>query len=158
MLRCDPKRLRLRVTAAAESPLRLGHPWIFADSIREQNRPGQLGELAVVFDRRDKFLGIGLFDPESPIRVRIFHVGQPVEIDSSWWNGRIEAALGLRRKLFDRDTTGYRCLNGESDGWPGLVLDRYAETLVLKIYSGVWLPRLHELRERMEKKIYKAGT
>jgi 23S rRNA (cytosine1962-C5)-methyltransferase len=80
-------------------------------------------------------------------------VGQPVEIDSSWWNGRIEAALGLRRKLFDRDTTGYRCLNGESDGWPGLVLDRYAETLVLKIYSGVWLPRLHELRERMEKKI-----
>ena len=41
-------RLRLRVTTAAESRLRAGHPWLFAESIREQNRPGRLGELAVI--------------------------------------------------------------------------------------------------------------
>ena len=59
-------RLRLRVSAAAEAALRGGHPWLFADSIREQNRQGAAGELAVVYDRQDRFLAIGLFDPDSP--------------------------------------------------------------------------------------------
>jgi 23S rRNA (cytosine1962-C5)-methyltransferase len=47
--------------------------------------------------------------------------------------------------LFDERTNGFRWINGESDGWPGLVLDRYAATLVLKIYTAAWLPRLGEV-------------
>src|SRR5437762_1020149 len=43
-------RLRLRVSAAAQARLRSGHPWLFADSIRDQNRDGRLGELAVIYD------------------------------------------------------------------------------------------------------------
>ena len=74
-------RLRLRVTAAAETLIRSGHPWLFANSIREENRAGRLGELAVIFDRNDRFLAIGLFDPESPIRVRVLHAGKPSTID-----------------------------------------------------------------------------
>jgi 23S rRNA (cytosine1962-C5)-methyltransferase len=50
-----------------------------------------------------------------------------------------------REGLFDNQTTGYRCLNGESDGWPGLVLDRYDDTRVVKIYTAAWLSRLSEL-------------
>ena len=50
-----------------------------------------------------------------------------------------------REGLFDSQTTGYRCIHGESDGWPGLVLDRYGDTRVLKIYTAAWLPRLKEL-------------
>ena len=77
--------LRLRVTAAAESRLRNGHPWLFASSVREQNRDGEAGELAVIFDRQNCFLAIGLFDPDSPIRVRILHAGKPRTIDREWW-------------------------------------------------------------------------
>src|SRR6266566_1509460 len=55
-------RLRLRVTASAETILRAGHPWLFAESIREQNREGTLGELAVIYDRKNQFLALGLFD------------------------------------------------------------------------------------------------
>src|SRR5439155_17526392 len=51
------------------------------------------------------------------------------------------------RNLFDVQTNGYRLCNGESDGWPGLVLDRYDSTLVLKIYTTVWLPRLNKIVE-----------
>ncbi|HEX7652164.1 MAG TPA: 23S rRNA (cytosine(2499)-C(5))-methyltransferase, partial [Verrucomicrobiae bacterium] len=47
-------RLRLRLTATAESIVRSGHPWVFADSVREASRPGQTGELAVIYDRQDK--------------------------------------------------------------------------------------------------------
>ncbi len=140
-------RLRLRVTATAETILRSGHPWLYGDSIREANRAGRLGELAVIFDRNDKFLGIGLFDPESPIRVRVLHTGKPATIDATWWQGRLQQALARRQGLFDAQTNGGRCINGESDGWPGLVLDRYDRTLVLKLYTAAWLPRLDEVAD-----------
>jgi 23S rRNA (cytosine1962-C5)-methyltransferase len=135
----------LRVTATAESIVRGGHPWLFAESVREQNRAGELGELAVVYDRKDAFLAIGLFDPDSPIRVRILHAGKPQTVDANWWLARLKETLARRENLFDTATTGYRCINGESDGWPGLVLDRYGDTLVLKIYTAAWLPRLNEI-------------
>jgi 23S rRNA (cytosine1962-C5)-methyltransferase len=140
-----PPRLRLRVTATAETILRSGHPWLFADSIREQNRPGQAGELAVIYDRHDRFLALGLFDPDSPLRVRVLHAGKPVTLDAAWWQRRLADALERRHGLFDAQTTGYRWINGESDGWPGLVLDRYGDVLVLKLYTAAWLPRLAEV-------------
>jgi len=140
-----PARLRLRVTATAETLLRGGHPWLFAGSIREQNRPGVAGELAIIYDRRDAFLAVGLFDPDSPIRVRILHAGKPATINNTWWREHLERALQRRAGLFDDRTNGHRWINGESDGWPGLVLDRYAGTLVLKLYTAIWLPRLEEI-------------
>jgi len=146
-------RLRLRVTAAAESILRSGHPWLFAESVREQNRDGQLGELAVIYDRRDHFLAIGLFDPLSPIRVRILHAGAATTIDSRWWTTRLDQALDRREGWFDEHTTGFRWINGESDGWPGLVLDRYADTLALKLYTAAWFPRLNEISGPITKRL-----
>ncbi len=139
------KTLRLRVTGSAEKALRSGHPWLFAESIREQNRQGQLGELAVVYDRKNQFLAVGLFDPDSPIRVRILHKGKHQALNEKWWSGRLDQALERRQSMFDEWTTGYRCIHGESDGWPGLVLDRYTVTLVLKLYTAAWLPRLAQV-------------
>jgi 23S rRNA (cytosine1962-C5)-methyltransferase len=137
-------RLRLRITAAAETAVRSGHPWVFSDSVLESNRAGQTGELAVIYDRKDRFLAVGLFDPDSPIRVRILHAGKPQTIDHAWWQTRLEQTLVRRRDLFDAQTTGYRLIHGESDGWPGLMLDRYDTTLVLKLYTAAWLPRLDD--------------
>jgi 23S rRNA (cytosine1962-C5)-methyltransferase len=146
-------RLRLRITAAAETIVRSGHPWLFADSIHEANRAGQVGELAVIYDRKDKFLAVGLFDPDSPIRVRILHAGKPQTIDHAWWQTRLEKSLAIRRDLFDVKTTGFRLIHGESDGWPGLVLDKYDKTLVLKIYTTAWLPRLDDIFTLFQEKI-----
>ncbi len=148
------KRLRVRITAAAEKHLRAGHPWVYSDSVREQNRDGATGELAVIFDRSDKFLAVGFFDPDSPIRLRVLHVGKPLTIGTEFWRARLDAALQRREGLFDVNTTGYRLINGESDGWPGLVLDRYDTTLVFKIYTAAWVERLEEItgliRERLQ--------
>ena len=138
--------LRLRVSPVAESILRSGHPWLFAESIRDQNRAGAPGELAVIYDRNDRFLAVGLYDPDSPIRVRILHAGKPRPIDSAFFKERLEQATTKRTGLFDAQTTGFRWINGESDGWPGLVLDRYSETLVLKLYTAFWLPWLDKVQ------------
>ncbi|MEO7679025.1 MAG: class I SAM-dependent methyltransferase [Verrucomicrobiota bacterium] len=138
-------RLRLRVGATAETIVRSGHPWLFADSIREQNRDGVLGEMAVIFDRNDKFLAIGFFDPDSPLRVRILHSGKPQSIDAAWWRSHFSEATDKRSGWFDGHTTGYRLINGENDGWPGLILDRYGATLVVKLYTAAWLPNFQEI-------------
>lgn len=132
--------LKLRLLPRAESAVRRGHPWIFAESIKSRNREGSAGELAVIYDRRDRFLALGLYDPSSPIRVRILHTGGPATIDRSWWLDRAIRAAARREPVFSPSTTGARCLHGESDGFPGLVADRYADTLVVKLYSAVWLP------------------
>ena len=140
-------RLRLRVSRSAELHLRAGHPWLYEGSVREQNREGEAGELAVVYDHRDRFLAIGMYDPHSPLRLRTLHVGMPANLDRAWWAARLDAALGRRAALFgplsaEGETTGYRLVNGESDGLPGLVVDRYAGTLVLKVYTAAWFQNL----------------
>ncbi|MFC4426111.1 23S rRNA (cytosine(2499)-C(5))-methyltransferase [Deinococcus navajonensis] len=143
-------RLRLRVTAAAETHLRAGHPWVYEGSVREQNREGEAGELAVIYDRRDRFLAIGLYDPASPLRLRVLHAGSPVTLDDTWWAARLDSAFVRREALFGPvaspgDTDGYRLVNGESDGWPGLVIDRYAGVLVIKLYTAAWFPHLERV-------------
>ena len=145
-------RLRLKVTPAAQTQLRAGHPWLYESSVKSQNRPGTAGELAIVLDRQERFLAIGLYDPGSPLRLRALHVGAPVTLDRAWWAAQLDRALALRQGLFDDATDGYRLLSGESDGWPGLVLDRYADTLVMKLYTAAWFPHLEMLLELLEER------
>ena len=140
-----PTRLRLRLSPAAEKAVRGGHPWVFSDSVRDQNREGAAGELAVIYSRHDQFLAVGLYDPASPLRVRILHCGKPATLDAAWWQERLRTALAKRDGMFGPDTNGYRLINGESDGWPGLIVDRFAGTLVMKLYTAAWLPRLGEV-------------
>ena len=139
------KRIALRVSPAAERAIRRGHPWLFEKAIRQQSHNGRSGDLAVVFDRKRRFLAIGLYDPASPIRVRILAQGQPTRIDADWFLARLETAVALRRPLLQSNTTGYRLVHGENDGLSGLVIDRYDSTYVLKLYSTAWVPHLPSL-------------
>lgn len=140
-----PVTLRLRLSTTAERYVRGGHPWVYSDSVTEQNREGDIGDLAVIYDKKNKFLALGLYDPTSPIRVRVLHSGKPVRASPEWWRDRLVRAGDQRRAYFDQNTTGFRWISGESDGFPGLVLDRYADVLVLKLYSAIWLPMLPSL-------------
>ena len=107
---------------------------------------GKPGDLAVVFDNDRAFVAIGLYDPASPMRVKILHHGKPTTIDRSFWQRQLTAAIERRSPLVaGGDTTGYRLVNGESDGFPSLILDRYADTLVLKLYSPIWVPHLDDI-------------
>ncbi|MFW6063059.1 MAG: class I SAM-dependent rRNA methyltransferase [Chloroflexota bacterium] len=140
------KNLALRVQPAAERALRQGHPWLYADSIREQSHEGQPGDLAVIFDRRRRFLAVGLYDPLSSIRVRVLQQGEPAPINGDWFREQLASAVARRESLQnDTRTTGYRLVHGENDGLPALVVDRYEDTLVVKIYTVAWIPHLKQV-------------
>lgn len=145
--RPSSSRLAIRLTPDALRQVRAGHPWVYEASIASVKgagpHGGASGDLAVVFDDDRNFVAIGLYDPASPIRVKLVHRGKPTTIDRAFWTQRLLAAQERRQPLIDRgDTTGFRLVNGENDSLPGLVLDRYGDTLVLKLYSAMWLPHL----------------
>ena len=106
--------------------------------------PALPGDLAVIFDDKRRFLAVGLYDPTSPIRVRILQSREPATINADWFRGKLVSATRVRASLEAQDTTGYRLVHGENDGLPGLVLDRYADALVLKLYTPAWIPHLKE--------------
>jgi len=145
------RRLGVHLSSQALSQVRRGSPWVFDESIQRVTgtgdepgtRSGDPGDLAVIFDDRRKFAAIGLWDPTSPIRVRVLHRGDPVMIDERWWRERIAGALDRRQGLFDDPaTTACRLIHGENDGFGGLVIDRYGSVAVVKVYSAAWFPWL----------------
>ncbi|MCA9958077.1 MAG: class I SAM-dependent methyltransferase [Anaerolineales bacterium] len=142
--RVSERRIALRVTPAAERAIRHGHPWVFANAIQQQSHQGQVGDTAVIFDRKRRFLAIGLYDPYAPIRVRILHTGQPVQIDTNWFRQQIQQAAARRQTLPD-NTTGYRLVHGENDGLPGLVIDRYDQVYVMRLDTAAWVPHLNDV-------------
>ncbi len=138
-----PGRLALKVKPSVEPIVRRGHPWLFESAIARQKGEGRAGDLAILFDRKkNQFLAAGLFDPHSPIRVKLLQFNTPAAIDGAWFEGRIAQAYERRRPLFETDTDSYRLVFGENDGLPGLVADVYAHVLVVKLYSLIWLPYL----------------
>jgi 23S rRNA (cytosine1962-C5)-methyltransferase len=143
------RRIAVRVAPAAERALRQGHPWLFDGAIRHQSCEGRPGDLAVVFDRDRRFLAVGLYDPHASIRVRVLQHGERATIDRDWFQAKLAAAIQLRAPLLESSpetaTTAYRLVHGENDGLPGMVVDRYAETLVVKVYTAAWIPHLRDV-------------
>lgn len=140
------RRLAVRVTKDAARQIRGGHPWVFEKSIVSVKPDGSAGDLAVIFDDRRQFMAVGLYDPESPIRIKVLHHGKPRTVDRNFWVERLSAAQSVRSFDLTR-TNGYREVHGENDGLPGLVLDRYGDVFVLKLYSTAWLAHLDDLTE-----------
>jgi 23S rRNA (cytosine1962-C5)-methyltransferase len=140
------QRIAIKVKPAAERQIRKGHPWVFENSITKQNKAGQAGDLAIIFDQKDnKFLAAGLFDPHSPIRIKLLQFNTPARIDADWFAHKIDHAFQLRQPLLQTDTNSYRFIHGENDGMPGFVADVYAHVLVIKLYALIWLPYLSDL-------------
>ncbi len=139
------RRLAVRITPDALRQVRSGHPWVFDDSVTSVSHAGAPGDLAVVFDERRRFAAIGLWDPASPIRVRILQHGRPRPVDAELWHERVRAALDRRAGLVDGpdgEAGAHRLVHGENDRLPGLVVDRYADVLVVKLYTAAWFPHL----------------
>ena len=108
------------------------HPWIFDGAIARGR--ADAGETVRVEGHAGEFLGWAAFSPSSKIRARVWSFDQTQRIDDSFFIARIEDAIGARGK-FNINSDGLRLIHGESDGLPGLVVDRYGDTLVAQFSS-----------------------
>ena len=132
------KNIAVHVNRAVETSLRKRHPWVFENEITKVSREGAAGDIAIVFDSKNEFLAAGLFDPHAPIRIRVLQHNQPRRINEDLIDQLVLASIRRREGVIPPDTDGYRLINGDNDGLPGIVADRFADTIVIKIYSSCW--------------------
>ena len=133
----------LRLLPNAERRVRLGHAWIFSNEVDVARTPltgFAPGELAEVFDARGKPVGVAYVNPGALISARLLSSNIHQEIDVRWFAGRLRRALALRERLYPAPY--YRLVYGESDGLPGLVIDRYGDVLVAQLNTA----GMHALR------------
>jgi 23S rRNA (cytosine1962-C5)-methyltransferase len=115
-------------------PVWAGHPWVFAQAVESVEGNPAPGDEVQVRDTQGKHLGRGLYSPQSAIRVRMYTRGDEA-FDERLVALRLERALAYRERLGlpNAETTGYRLTHGESDELPGLVVDRFADKLVVQL-------------------------
>lgn len=131
--------IAVKLKTAAERHVKKNHPWVYEDSIIKESKPPKTGDTAIIFDRKkNKYIAVGIYDTHSPIRIKIFQAHEKVHIDDPWINTVIIKALKKRIPLIEDGINGYRLINGENDGLPGLIIDVYDEVVVMKIYSALW--------------------
>src|ERR1035437_9076032 len=125
------KTIRLR--EGKERSLLRRHPWIFESAIAKGG--ADAGETVRVESHAGEFLAWAAFSPESKIRARAWSFDENQRIDAALFAAKVTKAIQARAR-FDIQSDGMRLIHGESDGLPGLVVDRYGDTLVAQFLSS----------------------
>jgi len=123
----------LTLKPGREKPVNNRHPWVFSGAVKRVEGSPQPGDLVAVNDQHGRFLATGYTNPHSQIRARLLTWDANQPIDEAFWHGRLQRALDGREALaLQPETNAYRLANAEADGLPGLIVDRYADYLVLQ--------------------------
>ncbi|MGH9465468.1 MAG: class I SAM-dependent rRNA methyltransferase [Thermoanaerobaculia bacterium] len=123
----------VRLGPGREKPIAQGHPWVFSGAVASEL--GGPGAVARVEAADGSLLGIGLWNPESRIRVRMLSRTE-IAVDRDFFRRRLASALERRRWFLPPETTGYRAVNAEGDFLPSWTLDRFGDVLVSQITSS----------------------
>ena len=132
--------LEIELKAGREKPLLRDHPWVFSGSIKKVRGESELltpGQTGRIVDSNEDFVAWGAFSPASKIRMRLWSRDPAARIDREFFRDRLEDAIRLRRRILDSESfNACRLVHAESDGLPGIIVDKYAETLVLQCLSA----------------------
>ena len=126
-----PRRYQLRKEAVGVA---LRHPWIFRDHLSSAAGVFRDGELLRLVDGNNRVVGHGFYEARGAIAIRLLRRG-PAPPDAAWLRGQLAATIARRAQLAAQ-TDAIRLVHGESDGIPAVVIDRFADTLVISSYSA----------------------
>ncbi len=120
-----------------EKALLRHHPWVFSGAVQSVEGSPGLGETVAIHTVDGRFLAWGAFSPSSQIRARVWSWDENQKIDPDFLRKRIHNAILLRETWIDQTgTNAHRLIHAESDGLPGLIVDRYGEALVMQVLSA----------------------
>jgi 23S rRNA (cytosine1962-C5)-methyltransferase len=121
-----------------EESLRRRHPWVFSGAVQSTDIEPTSGETVLLLDSTKKPLALGAWSPGSQIRCRVWSFDTSILIDDAFFKGRLQQAIELRRRsgFMQDDTSACRLVYSESDGLPGIIVDRYGHWLVAQLLSA----------------------
>ena len=120
-----------------ERSLKRRHPWVFSGAVQRVSGEPKSGDAVELRDAAGNPLAVAAFSPESQIRARVWSFDPKEAVDAGFFRARLARALALRETLpASRHTNALRLVHGESDGLPGLIVDRYADVLVAQFLAA----------------------
>lgn len=130
-----------------------GHPWVWSAQVHKPETRLPPGSVVDVEDAKGRFVGRGFWNGHARIALRLLTTDPAEAIDADWIAARIDRAVSLRQELLqlDRVSDAWRVVHSEGDGLSGLVVDRYADILVIEYFAaGMWRFRdaIHEALRR----------
>ncbi|HGE8422918.1 TPA: 23S rRNA (cytosine(1962)-C(5))-methyltransferase RlmI [Serratia marcescens] len=129
--------VRLFLAKGREKSLLRRHPWVFSGAVQRVEGKALSGETIDILDSQGKWLARGAYSPDSQIRARVWTFQQDEEINIDFFIRRLQQAQSWRDWVAQRDgLDGYRLIAGESDGLPGITIDRFQNFLVLQLLSA----------------------
>jgi len=127
----------VRLQGDVAGRVRAGHPWVYREALGPRPIAPEPGTPIDLVDADGEFVARALYDADSAIALRVFVRKPDIAIDGKLVRDRVRAALALRRRTLDLDKLGnVRLVNAESDGLPGIVVERYGDYLVTQLYSA----------------------
>jgi 23S rRNA (cytosine1962-C5)-methyltransferase len=144
-------RPAVQLTSRGEAPARARHPWIFSGAVADVRGDPEPGAAVDVFDRAGGFIGRGLFNPHSQIRVRLY-TPEDEPLDGAFFGARVRRAIALRADLLGlADPAGAcRLVFSEGDGLSGLTVDRYGAYLAVQLTGLGIAGRLDAILDALE--------
>jgi 23S rRNA (cytosine1962-C5)-methyltransferase len=127
--------MEVRLKPGKDRPLRFGHPWIFPGAIDRLDRDLAPGSLVDIRSFTGDWLARGYVNPARTIAIRVL-TRLDETIDSAFFQRRLRNAIALRRAVVPDDTDAYRLVNGEGDGLPGFLADRYRDMIALQVLTA----------------------
>lgn len=117
--------------------LKRRHPWVFSGAISGVDGDPEPGAIVRVLDHEDRFLAWAYFNRRSQIQARVLDWSESAAIDDGWWRRRISESVERRRALPGLEGTNVcRLVYAEADALPGLIVDRYADFLVVQVLTA----------------------
>lgn len=127
----------VRLPGEVAHRVRTGHPWVYREALGPRPLTPEPGTAIDIVDDEGEFVGRGLYDGDSAIALRVFTRNPDTQIDDKLVAERVRSAIALRRRLLDFDRLqSLRLINAESDGLPGIVVERYADYLVVQLFTS----------------------
>lgn len=123
--------------AGREKSLKRKHPWVFSKAIKKvKGKPG-IGDTVEIYSQDGQYLATGAYSPESQIRARIWTFNQAEQIDTDFFERKLRQALDARQYVIEEGgLTGFRLSAAESDGLPGITIDKFQHVIVCQLLSA----------------------
>lgn len=129
----EPTHGRVHLKQGRDKPLHNRHPWIFSGAIKRVEGEPPPGSLVTVVDAHGRELALAYYNPRSQIQGRVLSWTATPHLPAQFWRDKLQQAIHMRQSLaLEPETTAYRLVNGEADGLPGLIVDKYGDYLVMQ--------------------------
>lgn len=128
--------LKLTVLKQRVGPILGRHPWVFSGALKQIPEGLKSGDAVILVNEEGEFLAQGYFNSYSQMAVRLWSWDQQEEVDDKFFEKRISNAYAIRKNFVEtKKTDSYRLVHSENDLLPGLIVDKYADCLVLQFHT-----------------------